>query len=191
VEVADAALDDPLLDVASGVGHGHVLTPAQHGGEALLGGRELEELDDVAVLVEPCDRRPDAELDAVYGIGLVGDGGLLTFAQLALGVAQDLEEQLLLGREVPVEDALAHAQSLHDLGDRGGVVAVLGEAGRGVRHQLLTTFPAPLGEAAIHRGNGRDDLTERSRTPLARASSLRSVTYWVLTAILTPLLRGL
>src|SRR4029077_14686484 len=103
---------------------------------------------------------------------LLGDGGLLAATQLALGVAQDLEEQLLLGGEVPIEDALAHAQPLHDLRDRRRVVAVLGEAGRCVRHQLLTALTAPLGEPTIHWGNGRENLTNRSRTVGASVSSL-------------------
>src|SRR5205807_5873931 len=106
IEVADAALDDALLDVAGGVGHGDVLAAAEHRSETLLGGCELQQLDNIAVLVEPGDRRPDAELDAADGIGLVCDGGLLPAPQLALGVAQDLEEELLLGGEVPIEDAL-------------------------------------------------------------------------------------
>src|SRR3954466_14697912 len=118
VEVADAALDDALLHMARRVGDGYVLTAPQHGSEPLLGCRELEELDDVSVLVEPGDRRADAELDAGDRIGLVGDRRLLAPAQLALGIAENLEEELFLGGEVPVEDALADPEPLHDLRDR-------------------------------------------------------------------------
>ena len=40
---------------------------------------------------------------------------------------EQLGEQLLLRREVPVEDALADAERGDDVGDRRGVVAALGE----------------------------------------------------------------
>ena len=53
----------------------------------------------------------------------VGDGLLLAAAQVLLGVAEDLDEELLLRVEVPVEDALAHAEAVDDLGHRRRVVA--------------------------------------------------------------------
>ena len=90
-------------------------------------------------------------LDAPDGVVLVGDGLLLCSPQRVLGVAQDFDEELFLAVEVPVEDALAHAEPLHDLGHRGGVVAVLGETGRGVVHELLPALFAPLGQPPGHR----------------------------------------
>ena len=67
---------------------------------------------------------PDPRLDATDGVGLVGDRLALGPAEVALGVGQDLAEELLLGGEVPVEDALAHAEAVDDVGHRGGVVAL-------------------------------------------------------------------
>src|SRR5207237_5028580 len=109
-----------------------------------------EEVDEVAVLLEPRQRGADAQLDALHGVGLVGDGGLLAPPQLLLRLAEDLTEQLLLGGEVPVEDTLSHAEALDDLRHRGGVVAVLGEALGGVLHELLATLETSLGQAAGH-----------------------------------------
>jgi hypothetical protein len=57
---------------------------------------------------------------------------------------EDLGQQLLLGGEVPVEDPLAHAHALHDLGHGGGVEAVLGESVRGEVHELTPPIAAPL-----------------------------------------------
>ena len=56
---------------------------------------------------------------------------LLALAQIVVRRLEQLGEQLLLRGEVPVEDALADAERGDDVGDRGGVVAPLGEqAGR-------------------------------------------------------------
>ena len=88
------------------------------------------------------------------GVLLVADRLLLLAPQVGLGLLEDLEEQLLLRVEVPVEDALADAEARHDLGDRGGVVALLGEARGGERHELVAALLAPLGQAPCHGANG-------------------------------------
>ena len=113
--------------------------------------RELNELIDVAVISRPPHRRPDAQLDAAHRIVLVGDRLLLGHPQGVLRVAEDLDEELFLAVEVPVEDALAHAEALDDLGHRGRVVAVLGEARRRVVHELLATLLASLSQPPGHR----------------------------------------
>ncbi len=59
-------------------------------------------------------------------------------------------QELVLGVEVPVEDAFAHAEAVHDAGHRGGVVALGGEAAGGDVHQLVSA-PGALGcEPAGH-----------------------------------------
>ena len=166
VDVADAALDDAFLDVADRVGEGDLLAPAQRRREPLLGGGELEQV----ARGSRCSSNHaiDARMPSSIrrdGVGLVGDRLLLAPAQVLLRVAQDLEEQLLLAGEVPVEDALADAEARHDLGDGRGVVAVLGESGRGERHELLAALASPLGQPAVHAANGKQHLTDRSRTP--------------------------
>ena len=80
--------------------------------------RELDQLVDVAMVGRPSHRRPDTRLDTPHRIVLVRDRLLLGDPQGVLCVAQDLDEQLFLPVEVPVEDALAHAEALDDLGDR-------------------------------------------------------------------------
>ena len=90
------------------------------------------------------------ELDAADRIVDAVDGLLLGPAQVLLGLAEDLEEELLLAGEVPVEDALADAEALHDLGHRRRVVALLGEPGGREVHQLLAALPASLGQASVH-----------------------------------------
>ncbi|MNC98731.1 hypothetical protein D3C83_167860 [compost metagenome] len=61
-------------------GHGVVL--AQDGGEALLGGGELRQVEEVAVVAEPLERCPDADLDAPQRVGFVTDGRLLAAAEV-------------------------------------------------------------------------------------------------------------
>ena len=73
--------------------------------------------------LEPRERRPDAELDAPHRIGFVADRLLLLLAQAVVRRLQQLGEELFLRREVPVEDALADAERLDDVGHRGRVVA--------------------------------------------------------------------
>ena len=107
----------------------------------------------------------DARLDAAYRVGLVGDGLALGAAQVALGVGQDLAEELLLGGEVPVEDPLAHAEAVDDVGDRGRVVPLGGELPGGEVEELLTSPLPPCGQAACH---GR----RRYRVAIARRSTM-------------------
>lgn len=155
IAIAYAPRDDALLDMANEVVDGDVLSPPKCGGEALFGRRELDEGDELMVLARPCERGADALLDAPDGVVLVGDGVHLRASEVLLGIAQYLEEELLLRGEVPVEDALAHAEAADDLLDGGRVVAALGEAGGGVVHQLAPSFLPPLGQPPCHRADGR------------------------------------
>ena len=78
------------------------------------------------------------------------DGLLLGPAQVVLGVAQDLEEQLLLAGEVPVEDALADAQALRrSRPPRSGGSRARRSGGRRSPSAAATLAPA-LREAAVH-----------------------------------------
>ena len=78
----------------------------------------------------PCEARMPRSMRST-GSSTSAMASLLAPAEVASGPPEDLEEQLLLGVEVPVEDALADAEALDDLGHRGRVVAVVGErAGR-------------------------------------------------------------
>ena len=99
---------------------------------------------------QPQHRGANPLFDPADGVVLIADCDLLATPQVVLGLAQDLEEQLLLRGEVPVEDALADAHAGDDVGDRRRVVAVLGEALRREVHQLPAAVPAPLGEPPVH-----------------------------------------
>ena len=66
----------------------------------------------------------DAELEPADRVGLVAHAVPLRPADGPLALAEDLHEELLLRLEVPVEDALADAEAVDQLGDRGRVVAV-------------------------------------------------------------------
>ena len=136
VGVADEAQLDAVADVAHDVLGRHLLALAQRRQEPLLGDRELGELVVLGVLGRPAHGGAHAELDAADRIGGVGERLLLGAAQILLGLAEDLEEQLLLAVEVPVEDALADPEALDDLGHAGRVVPVLGEPGGGELQQL-------------------------------------------------------
>src|SRR5207245_11405251 len=104
----------------------------------------------LAVLAEPVERAADAELDAPDGIDLVADGLLLALAQLVVRRLEQLGEQLLLRREVPVEDALADPERGHDVGHRRGVVAALGEEPCCALDQLIPPFLASGRQLAAH-----------------------------------------
>ncbi len=96
----------------------------------------------MAVGREPVHRRAGAELDARQRIAGVLDGVLLRASQVLLRVAEDLDEELILRVEVPVEDALADTDAGDDLGDGRGMEAVLRElAGRDV-HELAAPLPS-------------------------------------------------
>ena len=77
---------------------------------------------------------------------------LLASAQVLLGLAQDLAEQLVLGGEVPVEDALADPEAVDDLGDRGGVVAMCGEAWVAKAMSCAAALRAALGQPSGSMG---------------------------------------
>jgi hypothetical protein len=141
---------------------GHRVVLAQHAGEALLGGGELRQVEEVPVLPEPVQRGPDAELDAAQRVGLVADGGLLEAAEVLRGGGEDLEEEILLRLEVPVEDALADPERVDDLGHRRGVVAPLGEQAGRLVQDLLAAGPAAGGQLALHPSKARNRLTGRS-----------------------------
>src|SRR5262249_12971662 len=76
---------------------------------------------------------------------------LLPLAQLVVGRLQQLGEQLLLGGEVPVEDALADAEGLDDVGDRSRVVATLGEEACRAVDELVAPLAAPGRQLSAHR----------------------------------------
>src|SRR5688572_930181 len=141
-------------------GHGVVL--AQHGGETFLGGGELRQVEQVPVVAEPLQRGPDAQLDPPQRVGLVTDRRLLAAPETLRRGSEDLEEEVLLRLEVPVEDALADTQRLDDLGHRRRVVAPLGEQPGRLVEDLLAAFPAALGQLALHPPKARNNLTSRS-----------------------------
>ena len=117
VTVGDASVDDAVLEVADRVGDRDLAVAGEHGRERLVGRRELDDREVLAVLGEPGERGPDTELDAAHGIGLVADRRLLlALAQVVVRRLEQLGEQLLLRREVPVEDALADAERRDDVG---------------------------------------------------------------------------
>src|SRR5262249_31239066 len=129
---------------------GDVVVPPQDASKPLGARAELQEREVLAVLEEPLDRGADAELDAHDRVGLLADRLLLAPAEVLLRFTQDLRQQLLLRGEVPVEDALPHAEAHHDVGHRRRVVAPLGEQRGGVLHQLTPPVLAPLRELAPH-----------------------------------------
>jgi len=158
IAVADRTGVDALGHDADHVGRRDLPALAQGRCEALLGLGELEELVVVAVLGRPPHRRADAHLELADRIGLVDDRGLLGATEVELRLTQDLEEELLFGVEVPVEDALADPEALHDLGDRGRVIALVGEATGGVVHELALALLAARCQAPVHRAGNVEKL---------------------------------
>ena len=73
----------------------------------------------------------------------------LGLAQAQAHRADELGEQLLLGREVPVEEALGDAGPPADVLDAGRRVAVGGEQLGGRVDELLLALAAVLGVAAV------------------------------------------
>ena len=124
-------------------------------GEGRLGARELEQLALPVVLGHPQHPGPDAELQAADRISVILDRTQLGPAQLLLGGAEDLDEELLLGGEVPVEDALADAEAVDDVGHRGRVVAIGGEPLGGVRDELRPSFRPSGGQPSLRHGRRR------------------------------------
>ncbi len=141
---------------------------AQHGCEGLVGRRERDDREVVAVLAEPRERGADAELDAAHGIGFVADRLLLALAEVVVRRLQQLREELFLRREVPVEDALADAERLDDVGDGGRVVAALGEEPGRAGDQLFTALPAALRELPAHPVHATRRLDRSVNTRTAR-----------------------
>ena len=117
--------------------------------------------------LEPRQRRPDAELDAPDRVGLVGDGLLLAAAQVCLRVPQDLEEQLLLRVEVPVEDALADAEARRrSRPPTSGGSRARRSARRRTSISCWRRSSPRWVSRRFTRANGKQHLTERSRTPV-------------------------
>jgi len=141
VVAPDQAGGDPGFHVRKRVGDRLFLAFADHGCKALFGAGEFQEHEQVAICVEPFHRGPDTGFDPAHRVWLVGDGLTLRTPEISLGVQQDLTEQLFLGREVPVEDALSHPEAIDDLRDGRGVVAARREQPCGKIDQLP---PAPL-----------------------------------------------
>ena len=119
-----------------------------------LGG-DPDQLVVVRVPVDPCQGGADAELDAAHRITFVAYGRPLCPAQVELGLTQDLDEELFLRIEVPVEDTLADAESRDEVGNRRVVVAALGEPVGGIVDQLIATLLAPGRELLGHVGGQR------------------------------------
>ena len=105
---------------------------------------------------------PQPALDAADRVVGGPDRLALAPAEVLLGVVEDLQEQLILRVEVPVEDAFADAEAGDDLGHRGGVEAVLGEPLGGDVHELALALFTPPGQPRSTSGTVRH-LTARSR----------------------------
>ena len=120
-------------------------------------------------------------------------------AERAEGLAarcQDLAEELFLGLEVPVEDALSHPEPVDDVRDRSGVVADRGEPPSGEVDQLLSAPLSACGQAACHVStlqapSPRSPRTSLSSQPSSRSSPARVtvvvMAYWVLKVLLSPI----
>ncbi len=152
VAIRDASVDDAVFEVADRVGDADLPVAGEHRRERLVGGRELDDGEVLAVLGEPEQRGPDAELDAADRVGLVADRLLLALAQVVVRRLEQLGEQLLLRGEVPVEDAFADAQRGDDVGHRGRVIAPLREESRPAFHELVAALTASRGQLAPHPG---------------------------------------
>ena len=148
-------VDDGVLDVLGQIVQRDLLAPPDVVAEPVVAGGHADQLVVVGVPVDPGQRGADAQLDTAHRITFAADRGPLGPAQVELGLAQDLDEELLLGFEVPVEDALADAEPRDQVGDRRVVVAALGEASSGVVDQLVAPLPSPGRELLGHVGGQR------------------------------------
>lgn len=142
---------DGVANVAHHITHRHLLPLAQRRSEAFFGHRELKQGEQLAVLCGPRSGGADALLDAADGIIYAIDRLFLTATHARLRFAQDLQEQLVLRREVPVEDPFADAEALDDLSDRGGMEAVVREAVGREQHELRAPLLATLRQLPLHR----------------------------------------
>ena len=156
----------PSLHVRDHVGDGDLLAPAQGRGEALLGGGELDEVvRGRRCSLDHCIDGPDAELDASHRVvsspmACCWGGAGPCCASLRIS-----RKSSSLRVEVPVEDALADAEALHDLGHRRRVVAVSAKRWAANVHELAAPFLAPLGQPRfIGHGTVRDHLTDGQGT---------------------------
>ena len=145
---------------------------AHDGREALLGRGELHEVERARCSWNHAIEARMPSSMRRTGSGSVADRGLLAAAEVLVRTAEQLDEELLLAREVPVEDALADAEAGDDVGDRGGVVAALGEEPRRLAQDLRTAGPAPLRQLPRHRVTLRVASTERSIRFVRRTRAL-------------------
>ena len=152
VGVFHLAQRNGLVHVVHGVAYGDLLASADQMGESVVGAGELKQRVHITVALRPFQRRPDPQFDAADRVRHGADGVVLGGAQAALCRAQDLAEQLVFGREIPVEHALAHTETPHDLVNRGGVVTVGGKAGGGERDDLLPPLGSPRRQLPVHAG---------------------------------------
>src|SRR5262249_1615046 len=90
VAVDDAAVDDAVLQVADRVPDRDLAVAGEHRGERLVGRGELDDREVLTMLGEPCDRRPDAELDAALRVLDALDRLLLALAQRVVRGLQQL-----------------------------------------------------------------------------------------------------
>jgi hypothetical protein len=146
IAVAYRARGHALLDVMRGVGGDDLLPAMDEGGEFLVARRGANEPEEAGVDAKEFDGRLDAPLDADPGVGDPLDGNVLSAPEVEQRFLQQLGEQGLLGFEVPVEDALADAELVANVGDGRAVVALLGEEAGGGGDNLLPPFASPLGE---------------------------------------------
>ena len=110
VGVADAAFDDPVLEVADRVGDRDLPVAGEHRRERLVGGRELDDGEVLAVLGEPRERRADTELDAAHRVGNAFDGALLALAEIVAALAK-LKSYLDYGTFQPIQIAATVAMN--------------------------------------------------------------------------------
>jgi len=181
VRAADEAGRDPGLHVGQGVGDRLFLSSPDQRSEPLLGACELQEHEEVPVVVEPSDGRADPHLDPAHRVRLVGDRLTLRAAKLSLCVGQDLAEKLLLGLEVPIEDAFADPEAVDDVRDRRRVVPEGGEAPSSEVDQLPASPLSSRCEPPRHRV----DAIRR----LSPGATVGEVAYWLLKGLLSPIFR--
>ncbi len=136
--------------MGEGVRHRLLVGVAEDGREALLGPGRLHQHEQVPVAGEPGQGGTDPLFDPSGRVVLAGDGIALGQAKIPDRLLQDGDHELVLGSEVPVEDALAHSQPVHDGGHRCRVVALGGERVGGHVHELPATPGSSRGEAMHH-----------------------------------------
>jgi hypothetical protein len=150
IAVDDAAVDDAVFEVTDRVSDRDLAVAGEHGRKRLVGRGELNNCEVRPMLGEPRQRLPDPALDPLNRILDALDRMLLSLPQVVVRRLQELREQLLLGGEVPIEDALADAQCRHDVGHGCRVIAALGEKPGRHAHQLLSPFASSGRELAPH-----------------------------------------